>query len=62
MAKEGVAAGGQAAVTTGVVKREEWSSRWAFYFAAVGSAVGFGKFDERYHEKHQQFADQQQSH
>eukprot|EP00571_Detonula_confervacea_P010676 CAMPEP_0172306670 /NCGR_PEP_ID=MMETSP1058-20130122/7696_1 /TAXON_ID=83371 /ORGANISM="Detonula confervacea, Strain CCMP 353" /LENGTH=665 /DNA_ID=CAMNT_0013018635 /DNA_START=380 /DNA_END=2377 /DNA_ORIENTATION=+ len=24
------------------VKREEWSSRWAFYFAAIGAAVGFG--------------------
>jgi len=27
---------------TDVVKREEWSSRWAFYFAAIGAAVGFG--------------------
>jgi hypothetical protein len=30
----GVAGGGH--------KREQWSSRWAFYFAAVGAAVGFG--------------------
>jgi hypothetical protein len=40
------APGGQEAVTAGGHKREEWSSRWAFYFAAVGAAVGFGKFDE----------------
>ena len=40
------APGGQEGVTTGGQKREEWSSRWAFYFAAVGAAVGFGKFDE----------------
>jgi len=29
--------------TLGDHKREEWSSRAAFYFAAVGAAVGFGK-------------------
>lgn len=29
-------------VVQGEVGRERWSSRIAFYFAAVGSAVGFG--------------------
>ena len=28
--------------TTGEHKRANWSSRIAFYFAAVGAAVGFG--------------------
>jgi SNF family Na+-dependent transporter len=38
----------EAVVTTGGgQKREEWSSRWAFYFAGVGAAVGFGKFDKK---------------
>jgi hypothetical protein len=56
MAEEVVTAGGQEEVTTGGVQREEWSSRWAFYFAGVGAAVGFGEFDETYDEKHQLFA------
>ena len=59
MAEEGVtvtAPGGQEGLTAGGHKREEWSSRWAFYFAGVGAAVGFGKFDEKYDEKHQLFA------
>ena len=33
----------EAALTPGAPKREEWSSRTAFYFAAVGAAVGFGE-------------------
>eukprot|EP00277_Geminigera_cryophila_P014277 CAMPEP_0179460314 /NCGR_PEP_ID=MMETSP0799-20121207/43406_1 /TAXON_ID=46947 /ORGANISM="Geminigera cryophila, Strain CCMP2564" /LENGTH=35 /DNA_ID= /DNA_START= /DNA_END= /DNA_ORIENTATION= len=33
---EGAAAGEK--VTAGAPKREEWSSRAAFYFAAVGAA------------------------
>ena len=38
---EGAAEG--TTVTPGAPKREEWSSRAAFYFAAVGAAVGFGE-------------------
>ena len=26
----------------GEKERERWTSRWAFYFAAIGAAVGFG--------------------
>ena len=51
MSEEGVAVtapGGQEGLTVRGRKREEWSSRWAFYFAAVGAAVGFGKFDGKY--------------
>jgi hypothetical protein len=70
MAEEGVTAGGQEAVsvgsqedvTPGGQKREEWSSRWAFYFAGVGAAVGFGKFGDRYDEKHQRCDYQKHSH
>jgi hypothetical protein len=55
--------GQDGALTPGGHKREEWSSRWAFYFAGVGAAVGFGKFGDRYDEKHhERCAYQQQSH
>jgi len=33
----------EAKLAPGTPKREEWSSRVAFYFAAVGAAVGFGE-------------------
>jgi len=38
---EGAAEG--TTVAKGAPVREEWSSRAAFYFAAVGAAVGFGE-------------------
>ena len=46
MAEEAVTPPSGEGLTAGGRKREEWSSRWAFYFAGVGAAVGFGKFDE----------------
>lgn len=29
-------------VKAGEHQRDRWTSRWAFYFAAIGAAVGFG--------------------